>query len=64
MGNTLLEQALPSQILAGSDRDLCERALSSRGELHVVANDNEAWTEETGLDTVEKDKGEGRSCLI
>ena len=42
MGNTLLEQALPSQILAGSDRDLCERALSSRGELHVVANDNEA----------------------
>ena len=53
LGYTLLEQTLPSQTLAGSNRDLWERALTSLEELHAVAN-NEAGTEETGLDTVKK----------
>ena len=44
-------------MLAESDRDLLETALTSMEELHAVANDNEAGTEETGLDTVEKDDG-------
>ena len=34
------------------------------GDLHAVANDKEAVTEETGLDKVEKDKGKSQSCLI
>ena len=64
LGYTLLEQTLPSQKLAGSDRDLWERALTSLEELHAVANNNETGTEETGLDTVEKITGESQSCLI
>ena len=64
LGYTLLEQTLPSQTLAGSDRDLWETALTSLEELHAVANDSEAaGTEETGLDTVEKDNG-GKSKLF
>ena len=50
-------------MLAGSDRDLWESALTSLEKLHAVANDNEAGTEETGLDTVEKDNG-GKSKLL
>ena len=50
-------------MLARLDRDLWERALPSLEELHAVANDNEAGTEETGLDTVEKDNG-GKSKLF
>ena len=50
-------------MLAGSDRDLWESALKSLEKLHAVANDNEAGTEETGLDTVEKDNG-GKSKLL
>ena len=34
------------------------------GDLHAVANDKEAVTEETGLDKVEKGKGKSQSCLI
>ena len=34
------------------------------GGLHAVANDNKTGTEETGLDTVEKDRGGSQSCLI
>ena len=64
LGYTLLEQTLPSQALAGSGRDLWDRALTSLEELHAVANDNEAGTEETGLDTVQKDNGGKSSCLI
>ena len=44
-------------MLAESDRDFRETALTSMEELHAVANDNEAGTEKTGLDTVEKDDG-------
>ena len=51
-------------MLARLDRDLWERALPSLEELHAVANDNEAGTEETGLDTVQKDNGGKSSCLI
>ena len=50
-------------MLARLDRDLWERALPSLEELHAVANDNEAGTEEAGLDTVEKDNG-GKSKLF
>ena len=49
--------------MAGSDRDLWERALTLLKELHAVANDNEVGTEETGLDTVEKGNG-GKSKLF
>ena len=60
LGYTLLEQILPSQTLAGLDRDLWEKALTSLEELHTVANDSEAaGTEETG----EKDNG-GKSKLF
>ena len=41
-------------MLAGSNRDIWERAITSLEELHAVANDNKAGTEETGLVTVEK----------
>ena len=50
-------------MFAGSDRDLWERALTSLEELYALANDNEAGTEETGLDIVEKDN-ENQICLI
>ena len=63
LGYTLLEQTLPSQTLAGSDRDLWKTALTSLEELNAVANDNKAGTEETGLDTVEKDNW-GKSKLF
>ena len=50
---------------AGLDRDLSERALTLLEKPYAVANDNEAGTEETGLDTVEEDKeGKSQSCLI
>ena len=49
--------------MAGSDRDLWEGALASLEKLHAVANDKEAGTEETGLDTVEEDNG-GKSKLF
>ena len=46
--------------MAGLDRDLWEKALTSLEELHTVANDSEAaGTEETG----EKDNG-GKSKLF
>ena len=47
-----------------SERDLWGRALIQLEDLHVTANDNEAGTEQTGLDTVEKDKRRSQSCLI
>ena len=37
-----------------SERDFWERALTQLEDLHAVANDNEAETEETCLETVEK----------
>ena len=49
--------------MTGSDRDLWERTLTSLEELHAVANNNKAGTEEIGLDTVEKDKS-GKSKLF
>ena len=50
--------------MAGSDRDLWERALTSLEKLYAVVNDNKAGTEETDLDTVEKNNGEKLKCLI
>ena len=50
-------------MLARSDRDLSERALTSLEKLHAVANDNEVVTKETGLDTVEEDN-RGKSKLF
>ena len=51
--------------MAGLDRDLSERALTSLEKPYAVTNDNKAGTEETGLDTVEEDKeGKSQSCLI
>ena len=49
--------------MVGSERDLWEKALTQLEDLHAVANDNEAGTEGTGLDTVEKDRG-GKSKLF
>ena len=50
-------------MLAGSNRDIWERAITSLEKLHAVANDNKAGTEETGLVTVEKNNG-GKSKLF
>ena len=55
---------MPSQTLVGSERNLWERIVTQLEDLHAVVNDNEAGTEETGLDTVEKIEGESQSCLI
>ena len=63
-GQTLLELTVPSQTLVGSERDLWERALTQLEGLHAVANYNKTGTEETGLDTAEKDRGGSQSCLI
>ena len=63
LGLTLLEARVPSQTLVGSERDLWERALAYQEDLHAVANDNERGAKETGLDTVEKDRG-GKSELF
>ena len=60
----MLEQTGLSQTLAGSDRDLWERALTWLEKLHPVVNYNEAGTEETGLDTEEQDNRENQSCFI
>ena len=49
--------------MVGSERDLWEKALTQLEDLHAVANDNEAGTEGTGLDTGEKDRG-GKSKLF
>ena len=55
---------MPSQTLVGSERNLWERVVTQLEDLHAIANDNEAGTEEAGLDTVEKIEEESQSCLI
>ena len=49
--------------MARSDKYLWEKTLTQLEDLNAVANDNEEGTEETGLDTVERDRG-GKSKLL